>query len=164
MVDAGILTRVSGLEARIHYRFDDKQLLYDATVRKGFENEPANAFVKEARRHDIEVLANLGDSVIDLLATEHLLLKHRIELTGELTERRKGMVCRDRLTLLGSRFHLGAHLTMSEGERFDLARSAILGEAVESLIGAVYLDGAGRDGLANARNVLAQMDFFLEEE
>lgn len=53
---------------------------------------------------------------------------------------------------------------MSEGERLDLGRSAILGEAVESLIGAVYLDGVRQDGLANARNVLAQMDFFLEEE
>ena len=164
MVDADILTRVSGLETRIRYRFDDKQLLYDATVRRGFENEPANAFVREARRHDIEVLANLGDSVIDLLATEHILLKHRIELTGELTEMRQNLVCRDRLTLLGRRFHLEEHLTMSEGERLDLGRSAILGEAVESLIGAVYLDGVRQDGIANARNVLAQMDFFLEEE
>ena len=164
MVDAGILTRVSRLEARIRYRFDDKQLLYDATVRKGFENEPVNAFVKDARRHDIEVLANLGDAVIDLLATEHLLLKHHIEVTGELTERRKSMVSRDRLTLLGRRFHLDAHLTMSDGERLDLGRSAILGEAVESLIGAIYLDGAGRDGLASVRSVLAQVDFFLEED
>lgn len=164
MVDAGILTRVSKLETRIRYRFNDKQLLYDATVLRGFENEAANLFVKEARRHDIEVLANLGDSVIDLLATEHILLEQRIELTGELTEARQNRVCRDRLTLLGRRFHLEEHLTMSEGERLDLGRSAILGEAVESLIGAVYLDGVRQDGLANARNVLAQMDFFLEEE
>ncbi|KQM11835.1 hypothetical protein AOA80_05660 [Methanomassiliicoccales archaeon RumEn M1] len=162
MVDATIITRASRLESRIHYRFRDKQLLYDATVRKGFENEAANALVKNARQHDIEVLANLGDSVIDLLATEHLILEHHMDETSKLTEGRQRMVNRDRLTLLGRRFHLEEHLTMSEGERLDLGRSAMLGEAMESLIGAVYLDGAGRDGLTNARKVLARMGFFTE--
>jgi dsRNA-specific ribonuclease len=43
--------------------------------------------------------------------------------------------------------------------------STILGEAVESLIGAVYLDGVEQgSGLAGARAVLTQMGFFLEEE
>jgi dsRNA-specific ribonuclease len=53
---------------------------------------------------------------------------------------------------------------MSEGERLDLGRSAILGEAVESLVGAVYLDGVGRGAnLRDARHVLARFDLFLKD-
>ncbi|NLI73275.1 MAG: hypothetical protein GX369_00670 [Euryarchaeota archaeon] len=164
MVDSAILTKASRLEARISYRFNDIRLLRDAIVLKGFENEVDNAFRKGIRKYDISILANLGDTVIDLLATEYLILKHDIENTGEVTERRQRMVCRNRLTRLGHNFQLDKYLTMSDGERRDIYRSAMLGEAVESLIGAVYLDVADNDsGLDDARNVLTQMDFFSED-
>lgn len=88
-----------------------------------------------------ERLEFLGDAVLELIATEHLYENYP-HPEGELTSFRSALVNYRRLSEIASRIGLEQFLRMSRGEAKDTgrARQVILANAIEALIGAIYLD------------------------
>ncbi len=89
-----------------------------------------------------ERLEFLGDAVLELVATEYLY-KNYPHSEGELTNFRSALVNYKMLSEIAKRIGLEDHLLMSRGEAKDKgrARQVILANALEAIIGAVYLDG-----------------------
>jgi len=88
-----------------------------------------------------ERLEFLGDAVLELIATEYLFRNYP-HSEGELTNFRSALVNYKMLAEIAKRLGLEDHLQMSKGEAKDTgrARQVILANAIEALIGAIYLD------------------------
>lgn len=96
-----------------------------------------------------ERLEFLGDAVLELVVSERLFRTYPTESEGELTRRRSKLVCEPALAYSAQRLQLGSALRLGRGEEAQGGRnrSALLADAVEALLGAVYLTG----GLAAAQ-------------
>ena len=102
-----------------------------------------------------EQLEFLGDAVLDLLASEYLVEKFPKWTEGQLSKSRARLVNAQALELAARRLRLGEHLRLGRGEEKTGGREkpALLADAFEALIGAIYLDG----GLEKTRKfILAQ--------
>lgn len=122
------------LEKSIGFHFRDKDLLAQALTHR--------SAVRESRKtgHN-ERLEFLGDAVLELAATEYLYhLSEKPE--GELTNWRSALVQREHLAAVGRDIQLGNYLMLSRGEEASGGRERLstLANAVEALIGALYLD------------------------
>jgi len=127
--------------------FRRESLLEQAFVHSSYCNENPDFEYPSNER-----LEFLGDAVLNFVATEKLY-KELPELPeGELTEIRASLVCRDTLAELGSSLELGHWLLLGRGEELSGGRvkASNLANAMEALIGALYLD----QGLAKARRFI----------
>ena len=109
-----------------------------------------------------ERLEFLGDAVLNCIVTEKLYEEFPKLPEGELTEIRASLVCRDTLAELASSLKLGDWLLLGRGEEANGGRvkASNLANAMEALIGALYLD----QGLAKAREfILRQLKPELEK-
>lgn len=122
------------LEKTIGVHFRDKELLLQALTHR--------SAVRESRTHGHnERLEFLGDAVLELAATDYLYrLSGKPE--GELTSWRSALVQRDHLAAVAREIKLGDYLRLSRGEAAagGRDRDSNLANALEALIGAVYLD------------------------
>ena len=132
------------LEERLGYRFKEPKLLKQAMCHSSFANE----------RHMDRLLNNerlefLGDAVLELITSEFLFKNYPKMPEGEATRTRASIVCEQTLALCARELGLGAFLLLGKGE--DLTggrdRDSITSDALEALLGAVYLDG----GFASAK-------------
>ncbi len=125
---------LTDLERVIGVDFKRKEYLRQALIHR--------SAVKEARAYGHnERLEFLGDAVLELAATEYLFhLSERPE--GELTNWRSALVQGDHLAQVARQLNLGSYLSMSKGEEASDGRNkdSTLANAVEALIGAIYLD------------------------
>jgi len=124
----------SNLEKAIGVHFRKKDLLLQALVHRSAVKESA------AYGHN-ERLEFLGDAVLELATTEHLFhLSGKSE--GELTNWRSALVQGDHLAKVATELKLGEYLFMSRGEEASDGRTkpSTLANAVEALIGAIYVD------------------------
>jgi ribonuclease-3 len=127
--------------------FRQVSLLEQAFVHLSYLNEnPSFA------RPSNERLEFLGDAVLNFIVTEKLYEEFPKLPEGELTEIRASLVCRDSLTELASSLKLGDWLLLGRGEEANggRAKASNLANAMEALIGALYLD----QGLAKARKFI----------
>lgn len=127
------------LEKAIGCHFRNKDLLVQALTHR--------SSVRESRRtgHN-ERLEFLGDAVLELAATEYLYhLSEKPE--GELTNWRSALVQREHLASVGRDIQLGQYLLVSHGEEASGGRDrdSTLANAVEAVIGAIYLDKGFED-------------------
>ncbi len=109
-----------------------------------------------------ERLEFLGDAVLNFVVTERLYKEFPELPEGELTEIRASLVCRDTLAELASSLELGDRLLLGRGEELGggRAKASNLANAMEALIGALYLD----QGLLKARRfILRQLEPELEK-
>ncbi len=109
-----------------------------------------------------ERLEFLGDAILNFIVTEKLYKEFPELPEGELTEIRASLVCRDTLAGLASSLKLGDWLLLGRGEEANggRAKESNLANAMEALIGALYLD----QGLAKARRfILRQLKPELEK-
>lgn len=150
MDDQEVMAKALAFEKSFNHRFNDLDLLTGALVSSGYPNEHKQ-FVPKYRH---AVLANLGDTVIDVLATEHLIRDKQMTDKGQITLLRNRMVNGNSLNELAG--PVLQFLVMTSGERNEVDRSCIPGESVEALVGALYLDG----GLTAARRLLEMLGFF----
>jgi ribonuclease-3 len=124
------------LERKIEVKFKDNELLQTALTHRSYLNENR----KWPLAHN-ERLEFLGDAVLELVTTEHLY-KNFPNPEGELTNFRSALVNYKMLSLIASEIELDKHILLSKGEAKDTgrARQVILANAMESVIGAIYLD------------------------
>ncbi|WP_038208335.1 ribonuclease III [Xenophilus azovorans] len=121
---------LAGLQARLSHRFSDPVLLQRALTHRSYSSD-----------HN-ERLEFLGDSVLSL-AVSHLLFRRLAQLPeGDLSRVRANLVKQDTLHRLALKLELSPLLRLGEGEAKSggAARPSILADALEAVIGAVYLD------------------------
>ena len=90
-----------------------------------------------------ERLEFLGDAVLELVSSEFLFRGSSTMPEGELTKTRASMVCEPSLALCAKDIGLGSYLLLGKGEEATggRLRDSVTSDAMEALIGAVYLDG-----------------------
>jgi len=125
--------------------FTDISLLRMACTHRSYLNENRGAGLEHNER-----LEFLGDAVLELVVTSFLFRKYPKKAEGELTAFRSALVNAVSLEKVARAMKLEDYMLMSKGELKDTgrARSIILANAVEAVIGAIYLD-QGYNGAAN---------------
>lgn len=128
---------LSELEFKIGITFQSKDLLEQALVHRSYLNENPNFRLSHNER-----LEFLGDAVLELAITEALYRAYPDKPEGELTSLRAALVNSKMLSEVGEEIGLNGFLRLSRGEAKDVgrARQFIIANALEALIGAVYLD------------------------
>lgn len=125
------------LESLLGVEFNDKQVLLSAITHRSYLNEH-----REATQEHNERLEFLGDAVLELVATDFLYHKYTDKPEGELTAIRAALVNTVSLSESSTKLGVNDFLLMSKGEAKDTgrARSYILANTFESLIGSLYVD------------------------
>ena len=138
------LKKLMELEAKTGYKFQNFDLLINAMTHRSYANEHMTSYVGNNER-----LEFLGDAVLELTSSEFLFEKYSQMPEGELTKKRASIVCEPTLALCARELSLGEYLLLGKGEEATggRRRDSIVSDAMEALIGAVYLDG----GFANAK-------------
>jgi len=129
---------VSALEERLGYRFHDRGLLTRALTHRSYVNEHEG----EGYTHN-ESLEFLGDAVLGFLVSARIFRRFPDLKEGELSKIKAYLVSAVNLFLLAEEIRLGEFLRLSRGEEKTGGRKkrAILVDAYEAVIGAIYLDG-----------------------
>ena len=143
--------RASGLEQALGHRFARPELLVRALTHRSQAYEAAmegNGNPEDAARADNERLEFLGDAVLGLVVAEALYQGHPDWQEGELTRIRAQLVSRRHMAEVAQTIGLGEHLRLGKGEERSGGRrkTAILANAMEAVIAAMYLDAAPEGG------------------
>lgn len=144
------------LEQRLGYTFVNPALLHRALTHSSAIPELRGAQdtgdASMGLPQDNEQLEFLGDAVLDLLASEYLLNTFPDWTEGQLSKSRARVVNAQALELAARRLQLGEHLRLGRGEEKTGGREkpALLADAFEAIVAAIYLD----TGLASAREML----------
>lgn len=122
-----MIDRIPGVD----YRFSDPGLLDKALTHRS------------AGERNYERLEFLGDAVLDLVISERLFHLHPDAPEGDLSRMRSRLVRADTLKDVAARLELGGHVRLgsSELKSGGRRRASILGDALEAVLGAIYLDG-----------------------
>ena len=139
--------KLEELQSKIGYKFRDVVLLESALMHSSYTNEAHLPKYKCNER-----LEFLGDAVLELISSEFLFFGNRKTPEGELTRMRASMVCEPSLAFCAREIGLGDYLLLGKGEVASGGRNrdSITSDALEALIGAIYLDG----GFANAKEFI----------
>ena len=131
----------------IGYQFQNKNLLRQALTHSSYANEK-----HMHRLSDNERLEFLGDAVLEIISSEYLFNTYQDKPEGDLTKLRASIVCEPTLALCTKEMDLGKYLYLGKGEDMTGGRSrkSILSDALEAVIGAIYLDG----GFASAKEFI----------
>jgi len=147
---------VSLLEDRIGYKFKNPSLLLQAITHSSYANE-----MKMRKESNNERLEFLGDAVLELVTSEYVFERYNDLSEGDLTKLRAGMVCEQALSSCAKELNIGEYLLLGKGEDISggRMRDSILSDALEAIIGAIYLDG----GFTSAKefvqkNILNQIE------
>jgi len=140
--------QTTDLEKRLGYTFKDREL---------FKRALTHASVRSQRgmRHDNERLEFIGDRVLGLAIAEMLHETHPEATEGDLARRYNRLVRGQACATVARKIGLGPHLILSESEAENGGREkeTILADALEALLGAIFLE-AGFDA---ARNVVRSL-------
>jgi len=147
------------LEDRIGVRFKNHDLLLQALTHRSYINENTHWHLDHNER-----LEFLGDAVLELVVTEYLYNTYP-NPEGELTNWRAALVNSVMLAKVSAKFDLNDYILLSRGEARDTgrARQYILANAIEAVIGAIYLDQgyAATDGFIK-KFVMTELHEVLE--
>jgi ribonuclease-3 len=139
----------NALLSRLGHSFADEGLARQALTHKSYANEQVPSIGDNQR------LEFLGDAVLGLVVAEALMDQLPCAPEGELTPRRAALVNETTLAEVASELDLGSAMLLGRGEEMSLGRRrpSILADAIEALIGAVYLDA----GLSAASQVALRL-------
>jgi ribonuclease-3 len=128
---------LNALEERLEYRFHDLALLDTALTHTSYVKGDGRASAHNER------LEFLGDAVLELCTSEYLYLRFPDYDEGAMTRLRAQAVCEGALYQVAREYGLGAMLLLGRGEDHSGGREkpSILSDAVEAVIGALYIDG-----------------------
>ena len=136
--------KLKELQERIGYRFQREELLHQALSHSSYVNEH-----RQEAGGDNERLEFLGDAVLELSSSEFLYLEYPEMPEGDMTKLRASLVCEPTLAMCAREMNLPDYLLLGKGEEHTGGRfrDSIVSDALEALLGAIYLDG----GFANAK-------------
>ena len=134
---------MSWCEQRFHYRFKDDILLQTALTH---------------RSHSVdnnERLEFLGDAALDLVISELLYQSYSGQTEGSLSRMRSSLVKGNTLAELAKELDVGDYLILGKGENTSGGRErlSLLSDALEAMIGAIFLDG----GYVAVKNVIIKI-------
>jgi len=137
------------LQNKIGYQFKNKELLISAMMHSSYTNEKHLPKYKCNER-----LEFLGDAVLEIVSSEFLFFENKKMPEGELTKLRASMVCEPSLAFCAREIQLGDYLLLGKGEEVTggRTRASVTSDALEALIGAIYLDG----GFASAKEFITK--------
>lgn len=129
--------QLTQLFEKLNYTFKDASLITTALTHSSYANE-AKGNVKFNER-----LEFLGDSVLGLIVSDYLFRTYPELPEGVLTKMRAGVVSEASLAPIARELSLGEYIRLGKGEEITggRGRASILADAMESVIGAIYLDG-----------------------
>ena len=135
------------LEEKISYHFQDKHLLAQALTQSSYANEH-----RLDHNHCNERLEFLGDAVLEIVTSDFLYHKYTEKPEGDLTKIRASIVCEPTLAYCAEAINLGSYLFLGKGEDATGGRNrnSVVSDAMEAVIGAIYLDG----GFASAKEYI----------
>ncbi len=128
---------LSKLEQKIKITFKNRNFLLEALTHRSYLNENPSWGIPHNER-----LEFLGDAVLELIVTENLFVKFPDYSEGQLTSFRAALVNYQTMALVSKDLDLDNFILLSRGEKKDngRAREVILANAIEAVIGAIYLD------------------------
>lgn len=134
-------------QTRIGYQFQNVKLLKQALTHSSYANEK-----HMGKLSDNERLEFLGDAVLEIISSEFLYENYPKLPEGDLTKLRASIVCEPTLALCTKEIDLGRYIYLGKGEDMTggRGRKSILSDAMEAVIGAIYLDG----GFASAKEFI----------
>src|SRR5207237_8804545 len=146
------------LEAMLGHRFRRPELLQQALTHSSFAHEGGQRVQPaiSGARPDNELLEFLGDSILGMVTSEALFATFPERGEGELSKLRAHLVSTRHLVRVAKEINLGDFLRLGRGEELSGGRdkTALLVDALEAVLAAMYLDG----GLEAARPfILAQV-------
>ncbi len=136
--------KIEQFETMIGYQYKDKSLLTLALTHSSYANER-----NYGRLANNERLEFLGDAVLELVSSEFIYSTYKEMPEGKMTKLRASIVCEPTLALCAREIKLGEYLLLGKGEdgTGGRDRDSILSDAMEAVIGSLYLDG----GFTNAK-------------
>lgn len=136
--DSGQPEALPELESLLGYRFKDPGLLMRALTHRSYVNEREG----EGIRHN-ESLEFLGDAVLGFLVSSRIFHRFPNVSEGDLSKIRAYLVSAANLLHIAEELQLGSYVRLSRGEEKTGGRSkrAIVVDAYEAIVGAIYLDG-----------------------
>jgi ribonuclease-3 len=141
---------VEELVTRLGRPFNNAELLARSLAHRSWCAETDGAVSNER-------LEFLGDAVLGLVVTDHLFLTYPDLPEGELAKVRASLVNSEALAEVATGLDLGSFLLLGKGEAASGGREkpSILADAMEAVIGAVYLDGGWKAAAALVMHLLA---------
>lgn len=156
------MKELAGLEKNLKVDFKDQGLLLAATTHRSYLNEHP-----EFKLTHNERLEFLGDAVLELIVTDYLYRQYP-NPEGELTNWRASLVNRVNLAKIANNLKIEQYIKMSRGETKDVnskARQFILSNALEAIIGAIYLDqGLKITKKFITENILAELEDIIAQK
>jgi ribonuclease-3 len=146
---------IATFEALLKHQFTRPGLLHQALTHSSQAREQeAQQPLESTRVGDNEQLEFLGDAVLSLVTTETLFERFPHFREGELSKLRAHLVSEKHLIQVAKQLNLGAYLHLGRGEEKSGGRSktALLVDALEAVIAAIYLDG----GMGPARGFVLE--------
>lgn len=130
--------RIEDIQRVVGYRFNNINLLKMAMTHSSYVNDH-----KLNKINSNERLEFLGDAVLELVSSEFLYDEYPEKPEGELTKLRAGLVSETPLAAVAADIELGKYILLGKGEdnTGGRKRESITSDAVEALLGAIYLDG-----------------------
>lgn len=134
-------------EDHLGIEFINKDLLYHALLHRSYSFEKGLIETNEK-------LEFLGDSVLNIVVTEYIYYKFPSLTEGDMAKLRANVVNANFLAEVAKQLHVGEYLLMGKGaeQTGGRTRVSILGDALEAIIGSIYLDqgmDAAKDFILN---------------
>ncbi len=141
------------LQERIGYRFRNIEYLRQAVTHSSYANETG------AHNHHLlcnERLEFLGDSVLSLITSDFLYRRFPNLPEGDLTRMRAATVCEEALASYATEIGLGEFLLLGKGERNSggAEKPAVIADAFEATLAAIYMDAGEADGIQRVSEFL----------
>lgn len=131
---------ITGLEDKVEHSFTRKDILLTALTHSSYANEQR---AKGLDTLDNERLEYLGDSVLQVVASEFLYFNYLDLPEGEMSKIRAAAVCEKALCEYANKIELGSYMMLGHGEEKGGGRTrpSILADAFEALLAAIFIDG-----------------------
>jgi ribonuclease III len=138
LMNSSDLKKLNPLQAQLHYYFQNLELLVQALTHRSYAHEHGDPGTVHNER-----LEFLGDTVLGLVLSHQLYQTFPDLSEGELSRLRAGLVNEQQLKQLAQGLKLGKYLRLGRGEEVTGGRkkSSLLADALEAVLGAVYLEG-----------------------
>ncbi len=148
------IERLHELSERLKYTFNDIALLDISLIHSSYANENP-----DLTGEDNERLEFLGDAVLQLCISDILIAQFPDYAEGQLSKIRAAMVNEHLLAGLAREYRIGDYLLLGKGEDHSGGRDkdSLLGDAVEAILGAIYLDGGYEEVLLFIRAIFQSL-------